>query len=79
MHRRGFFERLKFRYPTSDTSTQQTRLSAFRKSSMSHILAFVLGIMVATYGIAETVAQLDKAFQTVKVAMQDSGALKQSP
>jgi hypothetical protein len=25
------------------------------------------------------VAQLDKAFQTVKVAMQDSGALKQSP
>jgi hypothetical protein len=46
---------------------------------MSHILAFVLGIMVATYGVAETVAQLDKAFQTVKVAMQDSGALKQSP
>ena len=35
--------------------------------------------MVATFGIAETVAQLDKAFQTVKVAMQDSGALKQSP
>jgi hypothetical protein len=46
---------------------------------MSHILAFVLGMMVATYGIAETVAQLDKAFQTVKVAMQEGSAPKPTP
>ena len=42
---------------------------------MSHILAFVLGMFVATYGVAETVSQLEKAFQTAKVIMQDSGAI----
>ena len=49
-----------------------------QKVHMSHILAFVLGMLVATYGVAETVAQLDKAFQTVKVVMRDSASVSQS-
>jgi len=45
------------------------------KVHMSHILAFFLGMFVATYGVAETVSQLDKAFQTAKIIIHDSGAI----
>lgn len=38
---------------------------------MSHIIAFILGMSVATYGLGETVAQMEKAWRTVQVAMQD--------
>jgi hypothetical protein len=38
---------------------------------MSHIFAFILGMSVATYGVGETVAQMEKAWHTVQVAMQD--------
>jgi hypothetical protein len=38
---------------------------------MSHIFAFILGMSVATYGVGETVAQMEKAWRTVQVAMQD--------
>ena len=42
-----------------------------KASNMSHIIAFILGITVATYGVGETVAQVEKAWRTVQVAMQD--------
>lgn len=42
-----------------------------KASSMSHIIAFILGMSVATYGVGETVAQMEKAWRTVQVAMQD--------
>jgi hypothetical protein len=38
---------------------------------MSHIIAFILGMSIATYGVGETVAQMEKAWRTVQVAMQD--------
>ena len=38
---------------------------------MSLIFAFILGMSVATYGVGETVAQMEKAWRTVQVAMQD--------
>ena len=38
---------------------------------MSHIFAFILGMSVATYGVGETVAQMEKAWRTVQVALQD--------
>lgn len=38
---------------------------------MSHLIAFILGMSVATYGVAETVAHMEKAWRTVQVAMQD--------
>ena len=38
---------------------------------MSHIFAFILGMSVATYGIGETIAQMEKVFRTVQVAMKD--------
>ncbi len=41
-------------------------------SSMSHIFAFILGMSVATYGVGETVAQMEKAWRTVQVAMQEN-------
>lgn len=39
---------------------------------MSHIFAFALGMFVATYGVAETVLQLDKALQTAKIILQEN-------
>ncbi len=42
-----------------------------KASSMSHIIAFILGMSVATYGVGETVAQMEKAWRTVQVAMQE--------
>jgi hypothetical protein len=42
-----------------------------KASSMSHIIAFILGMSVATYGVGETVAQMEKAWRTVQVAVQD--------
>ena len=39
---------------------------------MSHIIAFILGMSVATYGVGETVAQMEKAWRTVQVAMQEN-------
>lgn len=39
---------------------------------MSHIFAFILGMSVATYGVGETVAQMEKAWRTVQVAMQEN-------
>lgn len=44
--------------------------------NMSHIFAFALGMFVATYGVAETVLQLDKAFQTAKIIIQENVAIK---
>ena len=38
---------------------------------MSHIFAFILGMSVATYGVGETLAQMEKAWRTVQVAMQE--------
>lgn len=43
---------------------------------MSHIFAFALGMFVATYGVAETVLQLDKALQTAKIIIQENAADK---
>jgi hypothetical protein len=45
---------------------------------MSHIFAFALGMFVATYGVAETVIQLDKALQTAKIILQENIAEKTS-
>jgi len=45
---------------------------------MSHIFAFTLGMFVATYGVAETVLQLDKALQTAKIILQENVADKNS-
>lgn len=39
---------------------------------MSHIFAFILGMSVATYGVGETLAQMEKAWRTVQVAMQEN-------
>lgn len=39
---------------------------------MSHIFAFILGMSVATYGVGETIAQMEKAWRTVQVAMKDT-------
>ena len=39
--------------------------------NMSHIIAFILGMSVATYGVGETLAQMEKAWRTVQVAMQE--------
>ncbi len=39
---------------------------------MSHIFAFILGMSVATYGVGETLAQMEKAWHTVQVAMKDT-------
>ena len=41
-------------------------------SSMSHIFAFILGMSVATYGVGETLAQMEKAWRTVQVAIQEN-------
>ena len=41
-------------------------------SSMSHLFAFILGMSVATYGVGETLAQMEKAWRTVQVAMQEN-------
>ena len=41
---------------------------------MSHIFAFALGMFVATYGVAETVLQLDKAIQRAKIIVQENVA-----
>jgi hypothetical protein len=38
---------------------------------MSHIFAFILGMSVATYGVGETLAQMEKAWRTVQVSMQE--------
>ena len=43
-----------------------------KASSMSHIIAFILGMSVATYGVGETVAQMEKAWRTVQVAMHEN-------
>jgi hypothetical protein len=43
---------------------------------MSHIFAFALGMFVATYGVAETVFQLDKALQTAKIILHENFADK---
>jgi hypothetical protein len=43
---------------------------------MSHIFAFALGMFVATYGVAETVFQLDKALQTAKIILHENIADK---
>ncbi len=45
---------------------------------MSHIFAFALEMFVATYGVAETVLQLDKALQTAKIVLQENVADKTS-
>ena len=42
-----------------------------KASSMSHIIAFILGMSVATYGVGETLAQMEKAWRSVEVAMRD--------
>ena len=39
--------------------------------NMSHIIAFILGMSDATYGVGETLAQMEKAWRTVQVAMQE--------
>ncbi|WP_297722547.1 hypothetical protein [Limnohabitans sp. Rim8] len=47
---------------------------------MSHIFAFILGMSVATYGIGETIAQMEKVFRTVQVAMNTvQVAMKDKP
>ena len=38
---------------------------------MSHISAFILGMSVATSGVGETLAQMEKAWRSVEVAMRD--------
>jgi hypothetical protein len=44
------------------------------RAHMSHIFAFALGMFVATYGVAETVLQLDKAIQRAKIIVQENVA-----
>jgi hypothetical protein len=45
---------------------------------MSHIFAFILGMSVATYGVGETFAQMEKAFRTVQVAMKDKPPMSEN-
>ena len=46
-------------------------MQPLKARNMSHIIAFILGMSVATYGVGETLAQMEKAWRTVQVAMQE--------